>query len=282
MKAAGLFLSARAIDPPERRCDRIRVMIGTGQRGRNMAIRTKLVAGNWKMNGLRQDGAMLAHALKEHAAMAAGTSAATSSSVRRRRCLPRWEASSRERYRARRAGLPFRSQRRLYRRHQRRDAGRSRLRYVIVGHSERRQGHGETDADFVARSTPHGGQVCRDPLRRRDAGAASSWGGINICSSQLAGSIPEVAGAAKLVIAYEPVWAIGTGLTPTTDDITAVHAVIRSRVPAGNFAFSTAARSIRRMPARSSAFPKSTARSSAAPASTPTTFWAISQSCPAR
>src|SRR5690348_15526696 len=48
-------------------------MIGTGQRGRNMAIRTKLVAGNWKMNGLRQDGAALAHALKEYVAAASGT-----------------------------------------------------------------------------------------------------------------------------------------------------------------------------------------------------------------
>src|SRR5438309_11488225 len=43
-------------------------MIGTGQRGRNMAIRTKLVAGNWKMNGLREDGAALARALSDHAA----------------------------------------------------------------------------------------------------------------------------------------------------------------------------------------------------------------------
>src|SRR6266478_507725 len=48
-------------------------MIGTGQRGRNMAIGTKLVAGNWKMNGLRQDGATLAHALKERAVAAGGT-----------------------------------------------------------------------------------------------------------------------------------------------------------------------------------------------------------------
>ena len=52
-------------------------------------------------------------------------------------------------------------------------------------------------------------------------------------SNQLAGSVPDGAAADNLVIAYEPVWAIGTGLTPTIADITEMHAAIRSRIPAG-------------------------------------------------
>ena len=82
-----------------------------------------------------------------------------------------------------------------------RDSGAS---FVIVGHSERRQLHGERDGDVAAK-----------------AGAA--WRG-----DQIDGSVPEGATAANTVIAYEPVWAIGTGKTPTLTEITAMHGHIRS------------------------------------------------------
>jgi len=106
--------------------------------------------------------------------------------------------------------------------------------YVILAHSERRHGHGETDA--VVRRKVAG--ACRAGLvailcvgetqRQRQAGEA-----IEVVSSQLAGSIPDTATAATLVVAYEPVWAIGTGLTATIEDIAAMHAEIRSRIPSG-------------------------------------------------
>ena len=69
----------------------------------------------------------------------------------------------------------------------------------------------------------------RDPLRRRDARrSARPDGPIDIVAGQLAGSIPDGATAGELIVAYEPVWAIGTGLTATPDDIVAMHAAIRA------------------------------------------------------
>jgi triosephosphate isomerase len=111
------------------------------------------------------------------------------------------------------------------------DAGCS---HVILGHSERRQGHGETDAEVrrkVAAAWRAGlvAILCVGETRaEREAGKA-----LAVVARQLAGSTPEGADAGRLVIAYEPVWAIGTGLTPTLDDIAEVHAGIRARVPAG-------------------------------------------------
>ena len=86
--------------------------------------------------------------------------------------------------------------------------------HVIVGHSERRQGHGETDAVVVGKVSAawRAGLTAifcvGETQAQRQGGDA-----FEVVSSQLAGSIPEGAGAATLVIAYEPVWAIGTGLT---------------------------------------------------------------------
>lgn len=100
-------------------------------------------------------------------------------------------------------------------------------RYVIVGHSERRQYHGETDAIVVAKAsavlraglTPI---ICvGESMAQRDAGKT-----LNVIATQLAGSIPESAGQSPVVIAYEPVWAIGTGRTPTTDQVAEVHSAI--------------------------------------------------------
>ena len=106
--------------------------------------------------------------------------------------------------------------------------------YVILGHSERRQGHGETDAVVRAKIAAAwraglAAILCvGETQRQRQAGEA-----VAVVSSQLADSMPEGATAASLVVAYEPVWAIGTGLTATTDDIAAMHAEIRGRIPAG-------------------------------------------------
>ena len=100
---------------------------------------------------------------------------------------------------------------------------------VILGHSERRAGYGETD-DLVAdkvRAALRGGLepiVCvGETLAQREAGQA-----LAVVSAQVRGSLPgELAGKA-FCIAYEPVWAIGTGLTPTTPQIEEIHVAIRA------------------------------------------------------
>ena len=106
------------------------------------------------------------------------------------------------------------------------DAGAS---HVIVGHSERRADHGEDDALVrakaeAARRAGLVAIVCvGETEAERDRGAT-----LDVVATQLEGSIPADATAGTLVIAYEPVWAIGTGRTPSTDDVASVHAHIRS------------------------------------------------------
>ncbi len=102
---------------------------------------------------------------------------------------------------------------------------------VIVGHSERRAGHGETDA-LVARKAAAAWRagllaiVCvGETEAERDAGLA-----LDRIGDQLAGSVPDGATAATLVVAYEPVWAIGTGRTPSMSEIAEVHDLIRDRL----------------------------------------------------
>ncbi len=108
------------------------------------------------------------------------------------------------------------------------DAGAS---HVILGHSERRADHGETDA--LVRSKAEAALaaglvavVCiGETEAERDAGRT-----LDVVGTQLAGSVPEGGTAATLVVAYEPVWAIGTGRTPTLPEIAEVHAFIRARL----------------------------------------------------
>jgi triosephosphate isomerase len=102
---------------------------------------------------------------------------------------------------------------------------------VIVGHSERRAGHGETDAEVRAKAEAAGRAGLRaivcvgETAGQRRAGETTS-----VLSRQIEGSVPAGGTAKGIVIAYEPVWAIGTGLTPTSDEIAAAHAHIRSRL----------------------------------------------------
>ncbi|AWN51930.1 triose-phosphate isomerase [Methylobacterium sp. 17Sr1-1] len=103
--------------------------------------------------------------------------------------------------------------------------------YTIVGHSERRAYHHESDADIrakalAARRAGLVAIICVGETREeREAGRT-----LEIVRGQLAGSLPDGATAADTVIAYEPVWAIGTGLTPTVDDVAEVHALIRQEL----------------------------------------------------
>ena len=99
---------------------------------------------------------------------------------------------------------------------------------IIVGHSERRADHGETDALVreKAQAAWRAGVtaiVCiGETQAQRDAGQT-----LDVCGTQLAGSLPDDATSGNLVVAYEPVWAIGTGLTPTAADVEQVHKFIR-------------------------------------------------------
>ncbi len=104
-------------------------------------------------------------------------------------------------------------------------------RYAIVGHSERRRDHGEDDAKVRAKAlaAQRAGLIAIVCLgereAERDAGQADA-----VVAGQLEGSWPEGGTGANTVIAYEPVWAIGTGRTPTLAEIAGVHALLRVRL----------------------------------------------------
>lgn len=105
------------------------------------------------------------------------------------------------------------------------DAG---ARLVILGHSERREGFGETDADVAAKveAALRAGLepiVCvGESLETREAGQA-----VAFVTAQVRASLPDALKERPFALAYEPIWAIGTGLTPTLEQIAEVHAAIR-------------------------------------------------------
>lgn len=100
---------------------------------------------------------------------------------------------------------------------------------VILGHSERRAGFGETDADVAAKveaalAVGLEPVICiGETLAEREAGQA-----VEVVSRQVAGSLPSSLAGKRFAVAYEPVWAIGTGLTPTLEQIEEVHAAVRA------------------------------------------------------
>lgn len=108
------------------------------------------------------------------------------------------------------------------------DAGAS---FTIVGHSERREGFAETDdvvhakAD-IALATGLDVILCvGEPKSVREDGAAEAF-----VLDQLDGSLPDLVDGRTLAVAYEPIWAIGTGLTPTAEDVWVMHATIRGKL----------------------------------------------------
>lgn len=102
---------------------------------------------------------------------------------------------------------------------------------IIVGHSERRADHGETDAvvrekALAAWRAGLTAIVCiGETQAERDAGKT-----LDVCGTQLQGSLPDDCTSGNLIVAYEPVWAIGTGLTPTAGDVEQVHKFIRQHL----------------------------------------------------
>jgi triosephosphate isomerase len=108
------------------------------------------------------------------------------------------------------------------------DAGAS---AVIVGHSERRRDHGETDIDVAMKTTAAwraglSAIVCIGETEEEHEASRA----VEIVARQLDASLPLGACSASTAIAYEPVWAIGSGRTPTAEEIAAIHALIRNRL----------------------------------------------------
>jgi triosephosphate isomerase len=191
-----------------------------------MAARKSLVAGNWKMNGLRRD-------LGEIGAIASGVDATCDVAI----CPPATLIGEAVAIVAG-SGLMIGAQdchAQASGAHTGdlsaemiADAGGQ---LVIVGHSERRTDYGETDAGVrvKAEAAWRAGLLAilciGETEAERRSGAA-----LDVLARQIAGSVPDGATAARIVVAYEPVWAIGSGLTPSEDDIAAAHAHIRARL----------------------------------------------------
>jgi triosephosphate isomerase (TIM) len=186
-----------------------------------------LIAGNWKMNGLKASmaelDAMLARAAGVAskcdllvcppatllAAFAERTKGAKSLAIGAQDCHPKAAGAHTGDLSAEMLA----------------DAGAA---AIIVGHSERRADHGETDAlvrekaEAIWRAGLPAIVCIGETREHHDSGKT-----LDICRGQLQGSLPDGSTAANLVVAYEPVWAIGTGLTPTTGDVEQVHRFIR-------------------------------------------------------
>ena len=187
---------------------------------------SKLIAGNWKMNGL---GASLAEVEALRAALAEAAPA-----CRVALCPP---ATLVERMaRAAGQGIEVGGQDCRAETHgaftgdvsagMLKDAGAT---LVILGHSERRQGYGETDALVASKAEAALAAglspiICvGETLEQREAGRA-----VEIVRSQIMGSLPQSLAGRDFAVAYEPVWAIGTGLTPTLEQIEEVHRAVRA------------------------------------------------------
>jgi triosephosphate isomerase (TIM) len=190
----------------------------------------KLIAGNWKMNGLRADGLALARALVERAGAERptcdlvlcppATLLSAVADVTRGSSIALGGQDCHSEPKGAHTGDISAAMLR--------DAG---CHYVILGHSERRNDHHESDALVrakvkVALAAGLVPILCvGETADERDRGET-----LAVVSRQLAGSLPDGVGRATLVIAYEPVWAIGTGRTPTNEDVTSVHAHIRGEL----------------------------------------------------
>src|SRR5260370_612210 len=190
--------------------------------------RRPLIAGNWKMNGLRADALALAKGVAEGVKEAGWADGevlvcppatlvmAVAEAVKGSGVLVGGQNCHSKASGAHTGEVSAEMLR---------DAGAS---HVIVGHSERRTDCGETDAIVRAKAEAawRAGLVpivcIGETLAEREAGKT-----LAVLESQLKGSIPGGATAARLVVAYEPVWAIGTGKTPTTPEVAAAHAHIR-------------------------------------------------------
>ena len=186
----------------------------------------KLVAGNWKMHGLSADLAeikAIADASRQYPSVDVALCVPAILIERASRAVPGFAIGGQDVHEAEKgAHTGCTSAEMLL------DAGAS---LTIVGHSERRDAQRESDAEVKAKAAAGLSRglaviLCvGESLDVREAGDA-----IATVTAQLDGSLPDDVGAATLAIAYEPIWAIGTGKVPRTDEIGEMHAAIRAKL----------------------------------------------------
>ena len=190
-------------------------------------MRRKLAAGNWKMNGTRADLAQVDALLKAHPApsvdMVLCPPATLLAPMVERAATDPLEVGGQYCHANQTGAHTGDISAKMMA-----DAG---ARYVITGHSERRTDHGETNADVLDQTLAAWDAsltaiVCiGETLEQRETGQT-----LTVLASQMAGSVPEAATGANLVIAYEPVWAIGTGKVASLEQIAEVHDFMRAEL----------------------------------------------------
>ncbi|UWQ40084.1 triose-phosphate isomerase [Leisingera aquaemixtae] len=190
-------------------------------------MRRKLAAGNWKMNGTGAALAELAALAESHSAPAADILVCPPATLLSRAAeAARGIAIGGQDCHAKASGAHTGDLSAAMLK----DAGAS---AVILGHSERRADHGETDAQVCAKAEAAMAEgltavICiGETLAERETGNT-----LKVAGTQLAGSVPANATGANTVIAYEPVWAIGTGKVPTLEQIAEVHDFLRAELTA--------------------------------------------------
>ena len=196
-----------------------------------MRLPRPVVLGNWKMNGLAEEGGALAGALKAESGDAlAGTMGVFPPATLIERCRgwlagsPIFVGAQDCHAEAKGAFTGDLSAPMLA------EAG---AQAVIVGHSERRQYHGETDEQVCAKAHAALGAGLKVVVCIGETEAEYLAGETHArLATQLAGSVPDGANAGDVVVAYEPVWAIGTGRTPSNAEIAAAHGLIRDKLGA--------------------------------------------------
>ncbi len=183
-------------------------------------MRRKLAAGNWKMNGLAADLAELEKMAAAKPSPSVDTAICGPATLVHRMAALGWPVGGEDCHAAASGAHTGDISAEMLA-----DAGAT---YVITGHSERRADHGETDADVNAKTQAAWRAGLTAILCIGETEAEYRAGDtLDVLHRQMAGSMPEGCTGANAVLAYEPVWAIGTGLTPTSDEIGAVHNALR-------------------------------------------------------
>lgn len=201
-------------------------------------MRRKYIVGNWKMNGLRanlDEARAIASAAATHGGVDVALCPPAPLIALMAATLPAFSIGGQDCHASASGAFTGSIAAAMLA-----DAGAT---LTLVGHSERREGFGEGDADVRAKAEAALAAgltviLCvGEPRGVRESGDA-----IPYVLAQVAGSLPQGHDPARLAIAYEPIWAIGTGLVPTTGDVAAMHGAIRGALAQQDTALAAATR----------------------------------------